>query len=125
MSYALVDNGTIVAVRHPGRTEPKLSDGRPLGAPNGIWTDELAALCGFVPIVETDRPADTDTHTTDRTVEMVNGAPSVVWVSRPKTDDEKAPPPMSTEQKLVGALQGVTDPQLVTDLTAALLEALT
>ena len=124
MSYALVLNGSLVAVRNPGRTEPKLSDGRPLGAPDGVWTDELAALCGFVPIVETARPADTATDTTDRTVQLVNGVPTVVWVTRAKTPAELNPP-LSTEQKIVGALQGITDPQLVTDLTAALIGALT
>lgn len=125
MSYALVIDGTLVAVRNPGRTETKLSDGRPLGAPDGIWTDDLAALCGFVPIVGTPRPDDTADTTTDRTVQLVNGTPTVVWTTRAKTDAEKAPPPLTTEQKIVGALQSVTDPQLVTDLKAALLEALT
>lgn len=87
MPYALVIDGALVAVRQPGRLETKLSDGALLGAPDGIWTDDLAALCGFVPITETDQPfAAMMAH--DRTVELIDGAPTVVWVERPKTAEE-------------------------------------
>ena len=94
MPYALVIDGALVAVRQPGRLETKLSDGAQLGAPDGIWTDDLAALCGFVPITETDQPPDTATTTHDRTIEIIDGAPTVVWVERPKTAE---PRPLPTD----------------------------
>jgi len=74
--------------RNPGRVETKLSDGARLSAPDGRWTDELAALCGFVRIVDTVRPADTDTHTHERTVEVIDGTPTVVWTERAWTEEE-------------------------------------
>lgn len=54
--------------RHPGRLEAKLSDGYRIGPPDTGWTPELAATCGFVAVTPTTRPADTATHTTDRTI---------------------------------------------------------
>ncbi len=87
VTYALVI-GNVLTNRGPGRIEQKLSDGRFLSPPEGGWTDALAALCGFVPIVNTARPADTATTTYDRTVALVNSAPTVVWTARPKTQAE-------------------------------------
>jgi hypothetical protein len=72
--------------RNPGRLEAKLSDGYQISAPDGRWSPELAALCGFVPIVTVDRPADTPTHTSDRSV--VDAVE--VWTVRPKTAGELA-----------------------------------
>lgn len=74
--------------RNPGRLEQKVSDGAWLSAPDGVWTAELAALCGFIPIVETPKPADTQTTTTDRTVQLVDGTPTVVWVERAWSQSE-------------------------------------
>lgn len=103
MNYALVLDGQIVDVRQPGRTETKIVDGRPLGAPEGRWTPELAALCGFVPIVESVRPGDTDTTTSDRSVLLVEGVPTSSWVVRSKTVEEMTPPAKSSEEKLDAA----------------------
>mgnify|MGYP000691666206 CR=1 FL=1 len=108
MSYALVTDGILTAVRNPGRTETKLSDGRPLSPPDTGWSDELAALCGFVPIVEVTRPADTSTKTTDRTVTLVAGVPTVVWVQRDKSADE-----------LASDVQGTSRTDLLTKARAA------
>lgn len=49
--------------------------------------EELAAT-GWTEVVETDRPADTDTTTCDRSVVLVGGVPTEVWVERDKTEDE-------------------------------------
>lgn len=87
MSYALVINGTLTN-RGPGYEEIKISDSRPLSPPRTGWTDELAALCGFVPIVDTARPTDTTIVTYDRSVTLVAGVPTVQWTQRPKTQPE-------------------------------------
>lgn len=97
--YALVTNNELTA-RQPGALETKLSDGALIGAPDGIWTDELAALCGFIRVTETPRPDDTGTTTWDRTIELVDGTPTVVWTERDKTPEELAPPQPSTEERL-------------------------
>jgi len=99
LMYALVTNNELT-VRQPGALETKLSDGALIGAPDGIWTDELAALCGFIRVTETPRPDDTGTTTWDRTIELVDGTPTVVWTERDKTPEELAPPQPSTEERL-------------------------
>jgi hypothetical protein len=53
-------------------------------------TDEQLAAIGILPVVDTPRPADTATHTTERSVELVAGVPTVVWTSRPWTAEELA-----------------------------------
>ena len=55
------------------------------GAPN---RDAHLAAVGIVPLVDTVRPADTDTTTHDRSVALVDGTPTVVWTARPWTEPE-------------------------------------
>ena len=76
--------------RSPGRLEAKLSDGAMLGPPDGGWTPTLAALCGFVEIVQTARPADTATDTSDRSLTFSGGVPTVTWTVRAKNAGELA-----------------------------------
>lgn len=76
--------------RSPGRLETKLSDGAQLGPPDTGWTAELAALCGFVTVVNTARPADTPTETYVRSVVRIGDVVSVVWTARLWTADELA-----------------------------------
>lgn len=84
--YALVQHDAIVQV------------GLPM---NGVWNDgerdwdlrgmsdpELAAL-GWLPVVETPRPPDTDTTTFDLTYGLVSGQPTEVWTARPWTPPEQ------------------------------------
>jgi len=74
--------------RGPSRLEIKLSDGALLGPPDTGWTPELAQLCGFVQVVTNVRPADTATHTSDRTLSFPGGVPTETWTVRPKTQTE-------------------------------------
>ncbi len=91
MAYALVQNGAIVAVRNPGRSEAKLLDGQLLSAPDGVWTDALAAACGFLPIVEPTPPTLTAQQTLDPdTFVMQAGKPTRVYNVRAKTAAELA-----------------------------------
>jgi hypothetical protein len=53
-------------------------------------TDEQLAALGILPVVETPRPADTATHTTARSIELVAGVPTVAWTQRAWTVDELA-----------------------------------
>jgi hypothetical protein len=53
-------------------------------------TDEQLAALGILPVVEVERPADTDTHTIERSIELVVGVPTVVWTQRAWTVDELA-----------------------------------
>lgn len=49
---------------------------------------QLQEACGWFPVVDTPRPADTPTETTDRSIELVAGQPTVVWTPRLWTADE-------------------------------------
>jgi hypothetical protein len=81
MQYALVINDAIEAV---GRL-PKGADA------DGQWIEPLtvdnAHQAGWFPVVEVARPVSTDTDWT-RTVELVNGTPTVVWTARAWTQAE-------------------------------------
>lgn len=51
---------------------------------------DLQQACGYFPVTDVPRPADTATDTFDRSVQLVNGTPTVVWTQRPMTADELA-----------------------------------
>lgn len=53
-------------------------------------TAEQLAACGWFEVVAVARPADTATHTFDRTLTLVAGVPTETWVQRPKTAPEVA-----------------------------------
>ena len=82
MTYAQIVDGTIVAQGRPPRVA--LVDGRWLD----LRVDANLPLAGWFAIVDTDRPADTDTTTHTRSVELVDGTPTVVWTPRPWTEAE-------------------------------------
>jgi len=87
--YALVIDNAIVAVRNPGRLETKLFDGATLGPPPSGWTPELAALCGFLPVVKVARPTPSGPDRThDRSVVLVAGTPTQTWTERDMTVEE-------------------------------------
>jgi hypothetical protein len=79
--YAIVVDNAIVSVT-----------GRPRAWRNhtGLQyaTDEQLAAIGILPVVDTPQPADTATHTFDRSVQLVAGVPTVVWTQRAWTADE-------------------------------------
>jgi hypothetical protein len=95
MTYALVINGTIEAV---GRL-PRGGDA------DGQWIEPLTAdnahLCGWHQVVDTDRPDDTGVETWVRTIDVVDGTPTVVWVSRAWTDDELAARTAETNRQAI------------------------
>ena len=87
MSFAHVTDGTI------DRTGPLPKAARRLdtqdwvlGLRNASVADQQAT--GWHEIVKVDQPADTDTTTHDRTIELVDGTPTVVWTERDLTQDE-------------------------------------
>ena len=55
-----------------------------------MWSTAEAAACGWFPVVDVARPADTATTTHDRSVELVATVPTVVWTSRPWSTEELA-----------------------------------
>ena len=76
----VVQTGTLPRTYHDGTRWWDLRD-----------NETEAALAGWFPVVETERPADTETTIHDTwKVEMVAGKPTREWVSRLKTEAERA-----------------------------------
>ncbi len=82
--YALVKAGAIVQT---GNLPAVWYDGARWWDLRGA-TDTKAAQAGWLPVVDTPRPADTATTTTDYSVTLVTGKPTVTWTSRARTTDE-------------------------------------
>ena len=133
MSYALVQNDIIV---HPGPMPPVWNDGQRDWDMRSLSGDELAAL-GWLPIVYTDRPPNTETTTWDSALGVVYGMPTQVWTERPWTTEElgqdaasKNRSQMSTESAqsvdvLIGVVEAFneitatqTNPPVVRELAA-------
>ena len=89
--FALALDGAVVAVAGvlPSAAR-RLDTGQWVTPPDGSWSDEQATACGWLPMVEVARPADTDTTTHDGAVVLVAGVPTQTWTARPWTPDELA-----------------------------------
>lgn len=111
MPYARVIDGAIVGDGDPPR---RFFDGTQ-------WQDWRDAAIRvpetfapwFLPIVETPRPADTATTTSDGDLAMVDGKPTQVWVVRDKTEDEIARDADATAESNATTLQGLARAALV------------
>jgi hypothetical protein len=97
MTYALVRNDTIERVGLPPSARRLDTGAWVLGLETA--PDDLKAACGYLPVAEVARPADTDTETFDFSRAVVAGKPTEVWTKRAKTADELNPP-KSPEAKL-------------------------
>jgi len=97
MSYARVLDDTATASHPPDLLEPddptaegRWWDLRQHELDLATWETEVLGPHGWAPIVTTPRPPDTETTTTDYSLELVAGAPTEVWTPRPWTADELA-----------------------------------
>ena len=88
-------------------------------------TDPTAS--GWLPVTETARPADTATTTTDYSVALVAGVPTVTWTPRPWTVDELAARQQATTRdtltdtaKLAARLTRLAAYKTNSDIVAAL-----
>jgi hypothetical protein len=97
MTYVLVLAGAIERVGLPLSARRLDTGAWVLGLPDA--PDELKAACGYFPVVEVPRPADTPTETWDYSRAIVNGQPTEVWTKRAKTPEELNPP-KSPDEKL-------------------------
>lgn len=79
MRFAHVNNdGTIEKIGTPPGSARRLDTGQWVSPPGGVWPEELAIECGWVPVTDTP-PPDFDPDTQVRSSEyQVNGARTVV-----------------------------------------------
>jgi hypothetical protein len=111
VSYALVQDNAIQATQGRLPNSARRLD-------TGEWVMGLASAStalrnatGWYEIVDVAQPADTPTHTTDRSVTVQAGIPTVTWTQRAKTAQEIA----SANQQ---ANLTTIDTNLAQDLTA-------
>lgn len=98
--HALVIDGTIEAVGHLPQSARRLdTDEWVMGLRNADVS--LQQACGYYEVQNTSRPPDTDTTTYDRSVELVDGTPTVVWTQRAKTADEQQAEQQSTTEDAI------------------------
>lgn len=102
--YALITAGAVVAVGPLPSGARRLSDGAWITPPGGTWTDQQAAECGYLPVVTTAKPADTETTVHERGYALVDGVPTEVWPGRPKAAEELAADTAAAEREAVRAL---------------------
>ncbi len=88
MSYALVINNAVTAEQGALPDSARRLDTQQwvLGLPAAGVT--LQHACGWYAVTDVAKPADTPTVTTDRSLTLVAGVPTVTWTSRPKTQAE-------------------------------------
>ena len=92
MTYALITNDQIDAtLGNPPTGARRLDTGAWVTPPKDGWTPALLAACGWLPVVEVPRPADTETTPSDPApVALVAGVPTQQWAVRPWTEAELA-----------------------------------
>ena len=88
MSYALVVDDEIVSVGLMPKAARNIDSGDWILPYNGIWSDSERTAAGYYKVSQTERPEDTATDTFDRSLEIVDGVPTVIWTQRPMTQDE-------------------------------------
>ena len=91
--YALTTDGQAVTTTAtvPPTGARRLDTGAWVTPPADGWTADLLAACGWLPVTEVPRPADTATTTSDPApVALVEGVPTQQWTVRPWTAEELA-----------------------------------
>lgn len=86
--FAHIDNSTIIDVRGSLPRAARNPEGEWVCPPDGAWATAQHEACGWYEVSETPAPADTVTSTFDGDVQLVDGAPVLVWTVRDKTDEE-------------------------------------
>ena len=99
MHIAQISNGTISAVQHI-QLKPVYDGGRWWDLRDSLVLYEWMQQFGWQEVVDVPRPSDTTSDWT-KTVELVEGVPTEVWVVRPWTLEELASQAASANQKTI------------------------
>ena len=79
---------------------------------------DLQEACGWFAVVDAPRPPDTETSNFDRSLQLVDGTPTVIWTERPKTPDE-----LESDQQVENKSSIQTNLEQDMDAMQALLDA--
>ena len=88
MTYALIINNEKITLGNPPTGARRLDTGAWVTPPADGWTDALLADCGWLPVAEAPRPADTDTHTYEPTYTVTGSTVTQAWTARAWTAGE-------------------------------------
>ena len=83
------------------------------------WEAEIIGPHGWLPIVHTDRPPDTDAVTYDYSLELVDGQPTEVWTERPWEQPE-----LDAQEAQANTTQMVAESDEAVDKLVLVVEAL-
>jgi hypothetical protein len=83
-TYALVADGQILDSGYPPPCARNAS-GAWVCPVDGVWTDELAATCGWLPVTETTAPVETASTYYLPGVALVGGVPTRSWTAVAKS----------------------------------------
>jgi hypothetical protein len=83
------------------------------------WETDIIAPHGWLPIVRTERPPDTDTTTHAYSLELVDGVPTEVWTPRPWTPEE-----LGSQEAAVNTQTMVAESDEAVDKLVLVVEAL-
>lgn len=121
-TYALILDNEIQSVGGLPNAARRLDTGQWLMPHAGQWTDAQAAACGYLPVVETERPPDTETTTSDSSIELIDGVPTQVWTVRDWTQEELDQQALTqAQQELAYAVQVNSAPEQLAAVNAAAL----
>ena len=93
-TYAHIVKGLLDATGDLPASAVDITTGETVTPQNGTWTTELAASCGWFPIVSSapaitlPKPPDSDTQEFDAIVLLINGQPTPMWVARKRSPEE-------------------------------------
>ena len=117
MIYAYTADQTVVHVGPLPSTARRQDTGQWVTPPADGWTAALLAACGWFPVVEVPRPADTETTTSDPApVALVAGVPTQQWAVRPWTAEE-----LTAKAEAAAERVRYETHQAILDATAALM----
>jgi hypothetical protein len=127
MSYIRVLDNTIVSMASPPdllppediTAEDRWWDLRRHDYDEAMWEVDIIEPHGWLPVVHTDRPPDTDTTTYVYSLELVDGVPTEVWTPRPWTPEE-----LGSQEAQVNTTQMVAESDEAVDKLVLVVEAL-
>lgn len=104
MTYALVENDRIVQIGPLPRLWWADTRWHWFDAPN---ENSSPSNYGWLEVVETARPADTETTTSDYSIQLVDGVPTGLWSLRELSPEEQS------NRKRAASAKILTDPQVL------------
>ena len=116
MTFAQITTNPLTLTGRLPTGARRLDTGEWVTPPDGAWTPDLAAACGWIEVTETPAPAPVEGGVWESSVVLVDGTPTRVWTWRAWTAEELAAQEEAEQQQA----RYVTH-EAILDATAALM----